>query len=86
MNTEEIQEINLIKKLEEAKKLLDKIDYQTKMDITWDDCPECGNGYYCVIDDHKHYEVHYSCEICGFNDTDDYIDLYGCMSVPYGFV
>ena len=50
------------------------------------DCLECGEICW-VADNPKVYEVSYLCSDpwCDWEGGDDYWDLYGCMSVPYGF-
>lgn len=41
----------------------------------------------CVFtDDPENYEMTYECPDCGFDERDSYADIYGCMSVPWGFL
>lgn len=54
-------------------------------DNQWtEECPVCG-GEMTVTDDKENYEWLYDCPHCGYQESDDYIDLFGAMSVPYGF-
>lgn len=54
--------------------------------MAWsEECPECGKEM-TVTDDRENYQWLYKCLHCGYEEMDDYIDLFGCMSVPYGFV
>ncbi len=48
------------------------------------ECGECGSQRceYVVAD----YTVAYKCPDCGNDGSDAFEDLYGCMSVPWGFL
>ena len=49
-------------------------------------CPECGSTDYFIEDRPKDYEVYSCCKTCGYEYYDCYSDLYGVMSVPWGFL
>jgi hypothetical protein len=48
------------------------------------ECGECG-GMNCKIKA-EDYVVYYNCPDCGYEGHDYFEDLYGCMSVPWGFL
>lgn len=50
------------------------------------ECGECGAMACKVTDLPGEYRVEYSCSACGHEGWDCYSDLYGCMSVPWGFL
>ena len=56
------------------------------MKKTIDICPECGKENFEITDIPERYVVEYNCPDCGFEGHDFYEDLYGCMSVPWGFM
>ena len=56
------------------------------MKKTIDICPECGGEHFEITDIPERYVVEYNCPDCGFEGHDFYEDLYGCMSVPWGFM
>lgn len=55
------------------------------MTKTNQECGECGALTLTIVDDKENYEVRYSCSTCGYEEEDSYADLYGVMSVPWGF-
>ncbi len=50
------------------------------------ECPECCGKRFEIKDNPENYSVEYYCPDCGFEGHDFYEDLYGCMSVPWGFM
>jgi transposase-like protein len=53
---------------------------------TGSECPECGSDLCVVTNDPVAHMVEYDCFDCGYAGHDYYEDLYGCMSVPWGFL
>jgi transcription elongation factor Elf1 len=51
-----------------------------------DYCPECGEKSLVCTNDPANYQVLNSCSACGYEGKDYYEDLYGCMSVPWGYL
>lgn len=47
-------------------------------------CPDCYEDM-MVEDDAANYQWLYKCLHCGYEEADDYVDLFGSMSAPYGF-
>lgn len=48
------------------------------------ECVECGGTDLRMwVEDRQ---VYYSCPDCGSEDSDSFVDLYGCMSVPWGYL
>jgi hypothetical protein len=47
------------------------------------ECGECGSQNSLIID--ENHTISYYCLDCKFKSKDYYEDLYGCMSVPWGF-
>lgn len=50
------------------------------------ECGECGSERCEATDKPSEYVVEYHCPDCGWEGSDCYSDLYGCMSVPWGFL
>jgi predicted RNA-binding Zn-ribbon protein involved in translation (DUF1610 family) len=50
------------------------------------ECPECGAMACRITDDSRNGTVEYDCSACGYEGWDSYLDLYGCMSVPWGYL
>jgi len=48
------------------------------------ECPECG-AMACRVWS-EDYQVFYECSECEHEGSDSFADLYGCMSVPWGFL
>jgi DNA-directed RNA polymerase subunit M/transcription elongation factor TFIIS len=48
-------------------------------------CGECGAMTLTEIDNPENYTVTSSCSNCGHEVEDSYADLYGAISVPWGF-
>lgn len=49
-------------------------------------CPECGSFNFSVEDLPEDYCVNEECFDCGYENSNGYEDMYGCMSVPWGFL
>jgi hypothetical protein len=50
------------------------------------ECGECGGMNCKATVSVEDYIVYYNCSDCGYNGHDYFEDLYGCMSVPWGFL
>lgn len=50
-----------------------------------EECPQCGQSLR-IVDLPAEHLVRYECQNCGYEEHDGYEDLYGCMSVPWGFL
>jgi hypothetical protein len=48
------------------------------------ECLECGSMNCEVVN--ENYTIYYDCPDCGYEGYDFYEDLYGCMSVPWGYL
>ncbi len=48
------------------------------------ECPECGGTHLSTFWDG--YTCYYSCPDCGCSGSDDAVDIFGCMSAPWGFL
>lgn len=51
-----------------------------------DFCPECAKQFLRYEDRPDIYEVVCICGKCGYEDSVGYEDVYGPMSVPWGFL
>ena len=57
---------------------------EPKKTIPTMECLECG-GMNCEYVD-ENYAIHFNCLDCGYEGTEFYEDMYGCMSVPWGYL
>ena len=51
-----------------------------------EECPECGSDNFKTTNVPQQYCVEYVCFDCGYEGSDYYEDLYGSMSVPWGYL
>lgn len=50
------------------------------------ECPNCGSEACVYTDKPQEYIIEWDCPDCREEGHDGYEDLYGCMSVPWGFL